>query len=130
MPQLLYAAALKLHGDDKPVSLDAVLMAMASYEFRRAAVGRASEPAACVSGRRQRFTGKLREHVTWHQRPPDRRSSGDVRWWGSITSILFNIGGFFGVYTFSRVTQRIGRKPAFAISFVVAGWPRPRPSCS
>jgi MFS family permease len=34
--------------------------------------------------------------------------------------VLQNIGGFFGIYAFSRVSQRIGRKPAFAISFVAA----------
>jgi MFS family permease len=37
-----------------------------------------------------------------------------------LTSLLQNLGGFFGVYAFTRVTAYIGRKPAFAISFLLA----------
>ena len=40
--------------------------------------------------------------------------------WASVTSIVLNVGAFFGIYAFSRVTHRIGRRPAFAISFVLA----------
>jgi MFS family permease len=31
-----------------------------------------------------------------------------------------NVGGFFGIWAFSRGTHLIGRKPAFAIAFVAA----------
>ena len=37
-----------------------------------------------------------------------------------LTSFFQNLGGFFGVYAFTRFTTRIGRRPAFAISFVLA----------
>jgi MFS family permease len=40
--------------------------------------------------------------------------------WASWTSIMLNIGAFFGIYAFSYVTHYIGRRPAFAISFVLA----------
>lgn len=40
--------------------------------------------------------------------------------WASVTSIMLNVGAFFGIYAFSRVTARFGRRPAFAISFVLA----------
>src|SRR5262249_51912297 len=33
---------------------------------------------------------------------------------------FLNIGAFFGIYAFSRVTSKIGRRPAFAISFLLA----------
>ena len=46
---------------------------------------------------------------------------GSLFLWTGIASLVQNAGGFFGVYVFTRVTQRIGRKPAFAISFVIAG---------
>jgi MFS family permease len=45
---------------------------------------------------------------------------GKIGLWKGITSVLQNIGGFFGIYFFSRITSRIGRKPAFALSFVLA----------
>ncbi len=37
-----------------------------------------------------------------------------------LTSFFQNLGGFFGVYAFTRYTARIGRRPAFAVSFVLA----------
>ena len=33
--------------------------------------------------------------------------------------LMLNIGAFFGIYAFSRVTPYIGRKPTFAVSFVL-----------
>lgn len=40
--------------------------------------------------------------------------------WIGVTSLLQNAGGFFGVNAYTFMTDRIGRKPAFAISFVLA----------
>jgi MFS family permease len=40
--------------------------------------------------------------------------------WASITSVVLNVGAFFGIYAFSRVTTTLGRRPTFAISFVLA----------
>jgi MFS family permease len=40
--------------------------------------------------------------------------------WAGITSVVLNVGAFFGIYAFSRVTARLGRRPAFAIAFVLA----------
>ncbi len=37
-----------------------------------------------------------------------------------ITSLLQNLGAFFGIYAFSRVTHYIGRRAAFAIAFLLA----------
>ena len=40
--------------------------------------------------------------------------------WIGITSLLQNVGGFLGIYAFTHVTARIGRKKAFAMGFVAA----------
>ncbi len=45
---------------------------------------------------------------------------GQLTFWTGITSLVQNAGGFLGIYAFSRVTAVIGRKPAFAISYVIA----------
>jgi MFS family permease len=45
---------------------------------------------------------------------------GNLTEWAGITSLLQNLGAFFGIYAFSRITTYTGRKPAFAISFVLA----------
>ena len=40
--------------------------------------------------------------------------------WVGYVSFVQNGGAFFGIYAFSLITVRIGRKPAFAIAFVLA----------
>ena len=40
--------------------------------------------------------------------------------WTGITSLLQNLGGFFGIYAFTYLTAITGRKKAFAVSFVAA----------
>ena len=45
---------------------------------------------------------------------------GKLTFWTGITSLLQNAGAFFGIYAFSRITQNIGRRPAFALSFLLA----------
>lgn len=46
--------------------------------------------------------------------------AGKLNLWAGIASIMMNVGAFFGLYNYSRLTQRIGRRPAFAIAFVLA----------
>lgn len=46
--------------------------------------------------------------------------SGRLSFWSGITSMMINIGAFFGMFGFGTVSQRIGRKPTFAMAFVAA----------
>jgi MFS family permease len=46
--------------------------------------------------------------------------SGMVSFWAGVTSLMMNVGAFFGIYAFSRITHHLGRKPTFAVSFVLA----------
>ena len=45
---------------------------------------------------------------------------GAVAFWKGITSMMLNLGAFLGMYSFGIVTQRLGRKPTFALAFVTA----------
>ena len=47
--------------------------------------------------------------------------AGQKAYWSGITSLVQNVGAFFGIFAFSWVTVRIGRRSAFAIFFVLAG---------
>jgi MFS family permease len=62
----------------------------------------------------------FRKHFEAQHLSP-QQIAGKLTFWSGIMSLVQNAGGFFGVYAFTLVTQRIGRKPAFAISFVLAG---------
>jgi MFS family permease len=46
--------------------------------------------------------------------------SGKLAFWAAMTSVTLNIGAFFGMYAFSQLTHYLGRRPAFAITFVLA----------
>jgi MFS family permease len=43
-----------------------------------------------------------------------------VDFWAGMTSVMLNLGAFLGIYAFSYVTHYIGRRPAFAIAFVLS----------
>ena len=45
---------------------------------------------------------------------------GAVAFWKGITSMMLNLGAFLGMYSFGIVTQRLGRKPTFALAFLAA----------
>jgi MFS-type transporter involved in bile tolerance (Atg22 family) len=46
--------------------------------------------------------------------------AGKTTTWIGITSMLQNLGGFFGVFAFTYLTHYTGRKIAFAVSFLAA----------
>lgn len=46
--------------------------------------------------------------------------SGELTKWAGVTSVMLNVGAFFGIYGFGSLSQRIGRKPTFAIAYVAA----------
>jgi MFS family permease len=49
-----------------------------------------------------------------------REMTSNIGFWSSVTSIMLNLGAFFGIYAFTYVTAVIGRRPAFAIAYVAA----------
>ena len=53
--------------------------------------------------------------------PAAKYVAGQKAYWAGITSLVQNLGSFFGIFAFSWVTSRVGRRPAFAGSFVLAG---------
>ena len=59
---------------------------------------------------------ELLDRITQRNREVDSR----LTWWTSIYGLMFNLGAFFGIYSFSRFTNVVGRKPAFAGAFILA----------
>lgn len=51
--------------------------------------------------------------------PPDV-IRGRLTFLVGLTSFVQNLGGFFGVHAFTWLTARTGRRPAFAVSFLLA----------
>lgn len=44
----------------------------------------------------------------------------DQDWYASMSSLLMNFGAFFGIYAFALIAGVTGRRPAFALSFILA----------
>jgi MFS family permease len=49
-----------------------------------------------------------------------RIASGRLSRWQSYTSLMINVGAFFGMFGFGALGERIGRKPAFTIALLAA----------
>ncbi|HUY34122.1 MAG TPA: MFS transporter [Pirellulales bacterium] len=122
----LYAAALKLHQAGRPVTADTVLA-----ELDRGDPDPDKKQPPQSPGERRRRAAYLAGPIPAADAEPlaaraeriEKRSKeidGRLTFWASLTSMMLNIGAFFGIYAFSRVTHVIGRRPAFAISFVLA----------
>jgi MFS family permease len=49
-----------------------------------------------------------------------REMAGRLNLWAGITSVMLNLGAALGIYFFTRITHFTGRKPAFAIAYLLA----------
>jgi MFS family permease len=47
-------------------------------------------------------------------------AKADQDWYASMTGLLQNFGAFFGIYGFGWFTGKVGRRPAFALAFLLA----------
>jgi MFS family permease len=50
----------------------------------------------------------------------DAQVKSKLSWYQSMTSIAINVGAFCGMFGFGALSQRIGRKPTFAIGLISA----------
>ena len=119
-PALLYETMLQLGKRGAPITRTAVLA-----ELDQPAAGGPGQSAQ-ERKRREAYLEPLTdkgiklEPVMAEIGSRQKTINGVVGWWGSITSMLFNLGAFFGIYAFSRATHHIGRRRAFALTFLAA----------
>jgi MFS family permease len=115
----LFAAAVNLHDAKATLSVDAVL----------AEVSNSSPSASSADDQRRRQyldpEGDAPKDVDAAANA-DRitKRAKDIRYWlgvwAGITSIMLNLGAFFGIYAFTYLTHYTGRKAAFALGYVTA----------
>ncbi len=112
--RLVYETALKLRTEKKPVSPAAVLAALSPSQRKEldpSLLGGLPATGASLMPKDERV-----ETVVSRAKGIE----GDLTWWVGIVSVLQNLGAFLGIYAFSRFTHYTGRKPAFAVAFVLA----------
>jgi MFS family permease len=112
--QPIWAGVLRLKAAGAPITAEAVLDALDRE-------GQTSEQRAqradYLGGDLQRSDGEqLAKDITARA----ASLNGELTQWIGYFSMMLNLGGFFGIYCFSLVTQRLGRRRTFAIAFVIA----------
>ena len=117
--QALYDAALKLHAAGKAVSADAVLETLdhpaADGGQPQTAEQRAQRAAILKAGSATPLQGQIDRILA---RQKTRRI--EALKWAAVTLMMFNVGAFFGMYAFARITHMLGRRVTFAIFFLAA----------
>lgn len=66
------------------------------------------------------LVGPVIERSLREQQLPPEKIAGARGIWIGINSIVFNIGAFIGMIVMTKMAQRYGRRPAFAVAFVAA----------
>jgi MFS family permease len=112
--QPLLAAVLELQGKNQAVSTASVLAAL---DAAGQSDDQRTHRAAYLSGEPTTTSG---ETLVADIAGRSKALNGRLTRWIGYMSMMLNIGGFFGIYCFGLVTQRIGRRPTFAIAFVGA----------
>jgi MFS family permease len=67
-----------------------------------------------------RTTGTVSEDLRSVQASAEPVISGRLSRWSSYTSMMINVGAFFGMFGFGALSQRIGRKPTFVLALLAA----------
>ena len=108
-----YAPDLIKRVQEKPVTA-------AIFADEIAAAKSPGEVALLVSVRDAAPTDKLDEAQTARKKIITGKVNGRTALYQGFTSIATNIGAFLGMFGFGLLSQRIGRKPSFAIALVAA----------
>jgi MFS family permease len=66
------------------------------------------------------LVGPVIERSLREQNLPPEQIAGARSIWIGINSIVFNIGAFIGMLLMTRMAQQYGRRPSFAVAFVLA----------
>lgn len=118
----IYTVALDLQKANQTVSTDAILAELDKADESKKRLAQTAEEK---TRRQELLTGAeadAEQFAAHFKRIAQRTKALDGRLilWGGITSMMLNIGAFFGIYTFSRVTHHLGRRMTFAIAFILA----------
>lgn len=120
---VLWDAVLELHDSQQAISTDAILTAL---DTANPSKKRDAQTAADRERRSQYLNVTVSEtsEIDNHLERIGKRTKDlgrRVTRWAAITSLVLNFGAFFGIYGFSLLADKLGRRPSFAIAFVAAG---------
>jgi MFS family permease len=112
--EAIYSELVKRIKGDGVLTVDAIVAATSTKDEDRK---RRTEYLTVAENSANAST--LEEHTTRITKRSKRLNSR-LGFWAAITSVMLNIGAFFGIYAFTYVTHYVGRRAAFAVAFVLA----------
>lgn len=119
--ELLYASILKLHKRGEKVTSESVLGTLDNPP-----AGQKPQTAEERERRAKYLEGgplgpdETPKAVAERIAKRTKEINGRLTLWAGITSVMLNLGAFFGIYAFSYLTHYSGRRPAFAVAFLAA----------
>jgi MFS family permease len=126
--RIIYKTALYLSEKKKPVSAASVRATLDNPEVM-AGILKEEDPSGhkpltalkklLPSGRKFEKLESEDSRITTIEKR-NTEIEGDLTFWAGIGSIVLNVGAFFGIHFYSILAHLTGRRPAFAISFVLA----------
>lgn len=122
-PQLLFAALLELKSQKQTIAASSVIDLAVSTSAKGKKPLTASDRIRLEKYLSDEVAPATESAVEENAKRILSRSkyiAGRLTLWAGITSLCINIGAFFGIYGFSIITHYTGRRPAFAVAFVLA----------
>ncbi len=118
----VYAALLALYDQKKPISEAAILEQLKVPANGKTVSAEVQAESATYLSSVKAASGSsevANEHAS-RITARSKRITKQLGFWAAITSVMLNVGAFFGIYFFTYITHYTGRIPAFAVSFVMA----------
>ena len=112
--EAIYSELVKLVNTEDTLTPEKIVSAISTTDEDRArrleylSASESSSPSSSFDDHATRITKRA------------KKLNGKLGFWAAITSVMLNIGAFFGIYAFTYVTHYTGRRPAFAVAFILA----------
>jgi hypothetical protein len=118
--KLFYKAMLSLHQSKEPITLASALSWTDQNQASVVPSARLSrqqlEEFAKPTTEQPAVEAVLVKHISDRGKEIDSR----LLFWAAMYGLLFNGGAFFGIHFYRRLSQAVGRRGAFAVSFIAA----------
>lgn len=117
--EMIFAEVLKQKKDSGEITPEGVVNSI-QESAQKKSVEDKNRMLEYVSGSSVDLTdNELKAHST-RITDRNRKLGRELGFWAAMMSIMQNVGAFFGIYAFTYITHYLGRRPTFAISYVLA----------
>jgi MFS family permease len=122
--QAIYSELTKLVKTDEAITPESVINSISKSEAEKLSSAEVESNKArrleYLAGTEASSSSSTFDDHTARITSRAKKLGGKLGYWAAITSVMLNIGAFFGIYAFTYVTHYTGRRVAFAVAFILA----------